>query len=70
MKFVIEIMDQRIEGNGKNLLDSLNKANTILTQIIKERKKVVENPEFEVRLSFAKYVNVKKCIMHIFLLNI
>jgi len=63
-------MDQRIEGNGKNLLDSLNKANTILTQIIKERKKVVENPEFEVRLSFAKYVNVKKCIMHIFLLNI
>jgi len=52
MKFVIEIMDQRIEGNGKDLLDSLSKANTILTQIIKGMKEVVEKPEFEVKLKF------------------
>ena len=52
MKSVIEIMDQRIEGNGKDLLDSLTKANTILTQVIKGMEEVVENPKFEVKLKF------------------
>ncbi|MFH8120271.1 MAG: hypothetical protein QXS37_05720 [Candidatus Aenigmatarchaeota archaeon] len=54
MKYLIEILDQKIEGEGKDLLDSFNKATRILKSVLKGMEETVgkiENLEVKLRLS-------------------
>lgn len=56
MKYLIEILDQKIEGEGKDLLDSFNKATRITKSIIKGIKETAsELNNLEVKLKICRF---------------
>jgi len=56
MKYLIEILDQKIEGEGKDLLDSFNKATRITKSIVKGIKETAgELNNLEVKLKICKF---------------